>query len=200
MRFQSPFEFGTSYQLTVSDITYNSLRVTPSRLTTYIYYYFLQPLDTELFFPFIKTHTDQILTVGNYMYHAASMGLLSIPFYFFLFLFRHPCIDYRNIDKKATYLGLLLGSLLLAFLNFSLGGVFIRYLCDITVPLALLSFMLMAEYDSTCTTFGFSRRTIITICIVSTFIGTMLIFSNEKCLLLNYAPEYYLRIMDLFRL
>ena len=93
-----------------------------------------------------------------------------------------------------------MGSLLLAFFNFSLGGVFIRYLCDITVPLALLSFMLMTEYEINGISSKFNSRVINFICFVSIFIGAMLIFSNEKCPLLNYAPEYYLRIMDLFRL
>lgn len=34
-RFGTPTEFGTSYQLTVSDITYNTLRADPSRLLAF---------------------------------------------------------------------------------------------------------------------------------------------------------------------
>lgn len=197
-RFASPFEFGTSYQLTVSDISYNTLQFTPERLLGYLYYYVLQPLDTELVFPFFRMHTEVIDTLGNFMYHASSMGLLSLPFFLFLFLLRHRSIDYRSKVKSFTYAGILIGCILLSLLNFSLGGVFVRYLCDITLPLALLALLLVLEYECRLKGGLFSRRVILLVFGITIFISTMLIFSNENCMLLNYAPEYYLRIMDLF--
>ena len=199
-RFGSPTEFGTSYQLTVSDITRNTLRIDPSRLVAFVYYYLLQPLDTGLIFPFFSAHAEGLFTIGNYMYHTCSMGLFAIPMFLCLLLLVHPSIQQKNLSKRLTYLFFILGALLVAFLDFSLGGIFVRYLCDITLPLGILALLLALEYEARLTENRFSRPILLCIFVCSIFIGSMLIFGNENCMLLNSAPEQYLRIMDLFRL
>ena len=199
-RFGTPTEFGTSYQLTVSDITYNTLRADPSRLLAFVYYDFLEPPDVSLIFPFISLHKEVVSTLGNYIYHTYNMGLFCIPLFLCLFLFSHPSIEQKQLSKRLTYLFLLLGSLLVAFLDFSLGGIFIRYLCDITLPLGILALLLALEYEARLEEDRFGRPILLCIFVCSIFIGSMLIFGNENCMLLNSAPEQYLRIMDLFRL
>ena len=88
----------------------------------------------------------------------------------------------------------------MAFLDFSLGGIFVRYLCDITLPLGILALLLALEYEARLTENRFGRPILLCIFVCSIFISSMLIFGNENCMLLNSAPEQYLRIMDLFRL
>ena len=67
-------------------------------------------------------------------------------------------------------------------------------------PLGILALLLALEYEARLTENRFGRPILLCIFVCSIFIGSMLIFGNENCMLLNSAPEQYLRIMDLFRL
>ena len=199
-RFGSPLEFGTSYQLTVSDITYNAVSFGPEYLLGYVYYYILQPLATELVFPFIRLDTGSIFVTGNYMYHAASMGLLAIPIHLFLGFYPHRYIHKDDRCKRFTYLAAIAGCLAVSYLDYCIGGVFVRYLCDISMVTALFALLIILEYEARIRDGCFAGRVILAVFAVTIFLGAMLVFSNENCLLLNDAPEYYLRIMDIFRL
>lgn len=199
-RFGSILEFGTSYQLTVSDITYNSLAFAPEYFLGYLYYYILQPVATELTFPFIRLDAGTIFVTGNYTYHAASMGLLAMPINLFLGFFPHRHIHKEDRCKRFTYLFAIIGCIVVSYLDYCIGGVFIRYLCDISIVTALFALLIILEYEARIEDGHFAGRVILAVFCVTIFLGAMLIFSNENCLLLNDAPEYYLRIMDIFRL
>ena len=95
----------------------------------------------------------------------------TLPFFLFLFLLRHRSIDYRSKVKSFTYAGILIGCILLSLLNFSLGGVFVRYLCDITLPLALLTLLLVLEYECRLTGGLFARRVILLVFGITIFIS-----------------------------
>ena len=67
------------------------------------------------------------------------------------------------------------------------------------IPLGILALLLALEYEARLEEDRCIRSILPVLFICSILIGAMLIFANENCMLLNDAPEKYLRIMDLFR-
>ncbi|MBR2907446.1 MAG: hypothetical protein IKC26_05315 [Clostridia bacterium] len=135
-RFGSIFEFGTSYQLTVSDVRYNELSL--GDLVPAIYHYFLQDLSTSAFFPFFSIDRESLSNYGHYVYIDASFGLFSLPLFRALLFFPAALfLKRRTRYEKTLLLSLLIGLITVALLNFSMGGVIFRYVADLTVLASL---------------------------------------------------------------
>ncbi len=194
----TPTEFGTGYQLTVSDITHNTLRADPSRLLAFVYYDFLEPPDVSLIFPFISLQKGGIHLRQLHIPHLQHGIVLCPALFLCLFLFSHPSIEQKQLSKRLTYLFLLLGSLLVAFLDFPLEESSSVICATLRFP-GYPGLLLALEYEARLEKDRCIRNILPVLFICSIFIGAMLIFANENCMLLNDAPEKYLRIMDLFR-
>lgn len=147
LRFGSLFEFGTSYQFTVSDVRYNELSLRD--IFPAFYHYFLQNLEFSAFFPFFSIHRSALSDYGHYVYIDANFGLFSLPLFCSLLL--SPAVLFlknRTRYEKSLLLSLSIGLLTVALLDFSLGGVIFRYVADLTVPAALASvFLCFALYS-----------------------------------------------------
>ena len=135
-RFGSPFEFGTSYQLTVSNVSKNRLRI--GDLGAAIYHYFFQPLGSVPSFPYVGL-SHLTLYYGHYVYVDPSFGLYSIPLLATtalapLWLWDKKLSRYLKLQGACIVAGLLA----VAWMDFCLGGVIFRYVCDLTAPAALL--------------------------------------------------------------
>lgn len=147
LRFDSIFEFGARYQLTVSNVSYNTFE--PSDLFFAIYHYILSPFDFSPVFPFFSLKYAGEASYGNYLYSDVCFGVLAIPLC--LSLFYSICVFKDRATKKSHKALLLSGifSLLcVAVLNFSMGGVMFRYTADLTpiaVPMSL--FLLFGFYE-----------------------------------------------------
>ena len=74
-RFDSPFEFGATYQLTFSDISYNRLSFT--MLGETLMHYFLQPPQLSGLFPYLRPSYLGLNTYGSYFYSVGSVGAFS---------------------------------------------------------------------------------------------------------------------------
>ena len=132
LRFDSLFEFGTSYQLTVSDIRYNTLSLI--NLFPALWHYFFFPLQDSTQFPFIALQRLSMNDYGHFVYIDAGLGLFSLPIFCALLL--APVARFmkkRTAYEKALLVSLLIGLVVLALLNFSLGGAIFRYTADLTV-------------------------------------------------------------------
>lgn len=132
LRFDSLFEFGTSYQLTVSDIRYNTLSLI--NLFPALWHYFFFPLQDSTQFPFIGLQRLSMNDYGHFVYIDAGLGLFSLPLFCALLL--APVARFmkkRTAYEKALLVSLLIGLVVLALLNFSLGGAIFRYTADLTV-------------------------------------------------------------------
>ncbi len=141
LRFGSILEFGTSYQLTVSDVRYNV--VTLSDLFPAVYHYFFQDLETSAFFPFFSIGRESLSDYGRYVYTDSSFGLFSLPL--FCSLFASPALLFlkdRTRYEKLLLIFLILGLFTVALFNFSLGGVIFRYVADLTLLASLGSVFL----------------------------------------------------------
>ena len=137
-RFDSFFEFGTTYQLTVSDVSKNKLRL--GDVGYAIFHYFVQPLDFTKDFPLASLFYTTLEDYGHYVYVDTGMGLFAIPFMWTLFGSIFVFADKKqSVGRKAILASALVGMLVVAWFNFCLGGVIFRYTCDLTVVGALAS-------------------------------------------------------------
>ena len=147
LRFDSIFEFGTRYQLTVSDVSYNTLEL--SDIFFAVYHYILSQFDFSPAFPFFNLKYAYDVSYGNYLYSDACFGILAIPLC--LSLFYSICVFKDRETAKAHKLLLsagLVSLLCVAVLNLSMGGVIFRYSADLTaiaVPMSL--FLLFGLYE-----------------------------------------------------
>ncbi len=146
IRFDSIFEFGSTYQLTVSDISKNKIRL--SDLPNAIYHYFIQPITLAADFPLVSLNYESLGEYGRYVYVDTGMGMLAIPMMWMLFgsvlIFVNKK---RSLAYKVTLGSLLVGTVAVALFDFCLGGVIFRYTCDLTL---LGAFAAMAISFSIC--------------------------------------------------
>lgn len=213
IRFGSFFEFGTSYQMTVSDIRYNKVTFSIRHVAAMLYHYFLETFDYQEFFPFLKMTTDRCVNFGNYMYQEYSVSLFAMPINLGIFLLPAlfskkqptPALQKGALKKEALlqkqlFLLLLAGILCLSYINFMLGGIHNRYVCDSALFFSLMAFLLILQnvhYDGTR-----SARIIYVIALAVFLVtisrGLLLIFSNEKFDMKINSPDFYLWVAKMF--
>lgn len=213
-RFGSIFEFGTSYQLTVSDVRYNELSL--GDLFPAIYHYFLQDLKLSAFFPFLSINRESLSDYGHYVYIDASFGLFSLPLFRALLLSPAALFLKNRTRYEKTLLGcLLVGLLTVALLDFSLGGVIFRYVADLTVLSALgavfLCFALCSAASGSDRQTGDSEASIIdipkskkaiTVAVLLFFttacVASLLLSVSYNANLTKYASETFISLKEFF--
>lgn len=153
-RFGSPFDFGAAYQLTVSNISANTLRL--SEFPAAVIHYFLQPFAFAPDFPFFRVQTMALSSYGHYVYNDSFFGVVNFPCVF-LALVAAICILAGDRRKKQhrltqennlryfTYLAMVLLSFLIAWMVFCQAGVAFGYMLDILPILTLL--MVLVSLD-----------------------------------------------------
>ena len=135
-RFDSPFEFGTTYQLTVADVSEYELKI--SEFDDAIKYYYESTFITS------DEHGRNVLkntdkkTVDRYIYIEEYFGLYTVPYLMAGFLIIFMLFN-KKINKgyKITLLSTLAGGFIVAWIDFCLGGVIFRYLADISTEAAV---------------------------------------------------------------
>ena len=145
-RFASPFEFGARYQLTVSDVSKNT--VTLSLLGLSFYHYFIQPPAIKEIFPHLGLRFSLVGSPERYLYRASTVGCLFFGVPAGLLLSPISRTVRKNRALFATFLSCGILSLLLAFLDTCLGGVNLRYATDFLPMLSafgVLSCLLVAR-------------------------------------------------------
>ena len=200
-RFGSPFEFGTRYQLTISDVSKNKLSL--GALPEAIYHYFLQPLGISSQFPHFSFLYSKLGTYGSYVYVDANFGLFAIPLMFALLL-TVPLIrsKKKTAFAKALAISLLLGCLVVSWMNFCLGGVIFRYTSDMTLLCALGALVLLFSfndrvYEHSDGVISVSRTATYALILVSVYVCLCL------CLQINgnladYPADFFVRIREFF--
>lgn len=145
LRFDNIFDFGANYQLTVSDISKNKLRI--SNIWPTLYYYFMQKPVFNNNYPYISIALKNIkeYNLTYYVYTYPTIGLLTIPINICMFL---GIINFK--DKKYLIMNIIfiLNVFILAFFDFSLAGVHLRYLMDIlsmTVFISILNLLVIND-------------------------------------------------------
>ena len=139
MRFSSPLDFGATYQLTVSNVNANHLRL--SLLPSAIYHYFLQIPKMRPTFPYIDTNCTHLRNYGAYVYMEGVLSALMNPFAMAGVLmmptvYKRKLAGFRqgvtNRQKNISLALCFVIPIILAWMDFCMGGLNIRYICDIT--------------------------------------------------------------------
>ncbi len=185
LRFDSIFEFGAKYQLTVYDVSkyvFSSSLVFPC-----IYHYFIQTPKIIRRFPFIDVYFSKLADYGvPYLYVTSTLGAFS--FTSNAGFFGIPCIlakSKKHREQKLTYILAFAFTFALAFINICMGGVNIRYFADFQFVFILFSALILSEFPSFFSdgkkSIQIAVKIIISILFIgSAVLGTLLIFENER--------------------
>lgn len=145
-RFGSPFDFGAEYQLTVSDIHANKVRL--SSLPGAILYYFLTPPKLRSQFPFFDAQYFSFNNYGSYVYLSETIGALAYPMILFGMVMCFVSIQKKGnrfaygvtkLQRNAFTITCFAMAVFIAWQDYCLGGVAIRYVVDILPLLTLAS-------------------------------------------------------------
>ncbi|WP_297958946.1 hypothetical protein [uncultured Ruminococcus sp.] len=142
-RFDSPFQFGNIYQLTVSNAAANDLSLT--YLPDAIGHYFIQLPRFRTSFPFIEAFPIDRDNYQKFFYISSGCGALSYPVLLWG-MFMLPYALGRKAEKPADrrrrlVIWLCLAvSVITAWLDFSMGGIVTHYIFDMT-PLLFIASM-----------------------------------------------------------
>jgi hypothetical protein len=142
-RFGSPLDFGAKYQLTVSDVSLNTIDF--KYLFSSFFSYFICPMWQTEVYPYLGMQKIKVLPDGaRYFYfdkycgafaYGLPLGILAYP--------RLAMIEKqkgeRDIAKTAVVAITALLALGIAFSDFCIGGVNMRYVYDILVILTMIS-------------------------------------------------------------
>ncbi|MGN0614507.1 MAG: hypothetical protein ACI4JB_11495 [Porcipelethomonas sp.] len=154
-RFESPFDFGQSYQLTVCNA--NASQIDFGLFPISIFYYFFQPFALSGDFPYFSINNVVLTNNTKSIYIAASCGIFNFPVLLvgtvlMLFLVWHTRYrrgtpySYNNLRvKNYTYILMLVLMIALAFIDFCKAGIIIDYQNDILPVMALMSLLVMLD-------------------------------------------------------
>ena len=137
VRFSSPLDFGAAYQLTVSDISEN--KISFSLFGEAMTAYFLQLPSIMERFPFVTRSYLKFDAAGRYIYTASSVGAFSFGLPAASLLAPFAARIKEDKARFLTFVSVIVLSVLLAFSDFCLGGVNLRYLLDFLPILTLFS-------------------------------------------------------------
>ncbi len=142
-RFGSPLDFGANYQLTVSDVALNTVDF--KYLFSSFFSYFLCPMWQTEVKPFIEMQRIMVLPSGSRYFYAdracgvfaygLPLGILAYPR--LALIEKHS--GEKDLWKTAVVCVTAVLALGIAFSDFCLGGVNMRYVYDISVMLTLIS-------------------------------------------------------------
>ncbi len=140
LRFGSPLDFGANYQLTVSDVHANHLRL--SALFPAIYHYFLQPTGTAGTFPYFVIQGFFMGNYGMYSYADAMIGAFRFPVLLLgaVLIPESMKVQGNGLVKfrcRGFIIACFVLSILIAWADFCLAGTNVRYLYDI-MPLMII--------------------------------------------------------------
>lgn len=196
-RFGSIFDFGAKNQLTVTDVHWQSVRLT--ELPQALYHYLLEPLTWSNRFPYLTVSYHALPTAGRYVFTLSNIGVLAFPVVWALLLM--PLTTPRGLEvspllrheRRWVYLLPLVASLPLMVVSFGLAGAILRYTCDFRIFYVLGGVACAVAMMST--PYTAERRAIsalcVALCVVSILIGVGLLFDDERDYILKNSPQVY---------
>ena len=200
-RFGSPLEFGTNYQLTVSNVALN--RVTPGFLGLALYYYFIQPARIAPVFPFVSPQNVDLTVYTRYIYITASYGVLNLPLNWSLAAY--PALRKRSELRPAYKAVILLcaaTAALTAWVDYCLAGVTVSYVCDISFTVAIAAVILLLLTEKSVRGLGTTYKGVYIGCVIAlaaTFaVCSFLLLSTSPQFIKYHLPAIYGVAQDLF--
>ncbi len=187
LRFESPFEFGLNYVLTViNSRTVHFFNI--ENIFSNLYFYLFQPPIIDSSFPFIHVNPTipTFLKIPTIYYFEKTVGIISgIPFLLLLFL--GPFIycwqnklNFKAFLKKETVFRyfefwiLLLSALLYFCVIITAVSVTMRYVADFATQLIIIAGIVWFYFDTQLVSNPSSRRLLRTIAVVLSFISILI--------------------------
>lgn len=201
VRFGSPFDFGNAYQLTVSDIRFNSVTNLAVALDGSFQYLFRLP-NVSGVFPFFKGVSGSFAGLSHSFYSKSVVGLISYPVFWWGAALPAVYKDRKSHKELFCFIALgLLAGLATVYSVSATGGVFERYTLDFKWIFALVCvlsalFILFKKG----TTDGFSNLVFALSSVLSAVISFSLCFLGEYSRVKSAAPELYYLLKDTFEL
>ena len=199
LRFGSPFEFGTTYQLTIDNMSYN--RVGILNIIPAVYHYFFQLPSLDPKFPFLHVIDRQFNYYASYKLHIVMLGMMSFPSLWWIFGMRGAPAYRERRDVRTLFWTAVLLSLGIAVLNYSVSGMDIRYVTDFSLYLSALSFLIILDRDQIFTAGRLSENMAAyrafpyalscASLVLTVLMGIAVIFSNERNTIYYSAPAFY---------
>lgn len=196
LRFGSPFEFGTTYQLTIDNMSYNRFSIL--NLIPAVYHYFFQFPNLDPKFPFLHVVDKQFIYYSSYKLHIVMLGMMSFPSLWWIFGMRRAPVYRERNDARLFFWTILLLSLGIAVLNYSVSGTDIRYVTDFSLLLSALSFLIILDSNRRYAGSGRAKETCsfpyalsCASLILTILVGTAVIFSNERNTIYYSSPAFY---------
>jgi len=195
LRFGSPFDFGSTYQLTVTDTSTYSFSA--SLLIPSIYHYFKNTPITDKVFPYL--HPNRVLldygvshpvyidfSVGA-MYFPSVWGCVLIPM-----LYKHPVKFITGIISAVCIF-------FMAFFDMCFAGVHLRYGTDIMIILMLMGTFLLLYAMGASRKRPMLYRTLFAVSVsllgATVLVSLPLILDNELDMVLFTHPDFYASLM-----
>lgn len=194
-RFGDPLQFGTDYQLTVTDTSYYKLST--AGIFPSVIHYFLQPFSFSEFFPYFGMERTVLSDYGRYVYIDVNFGIMVYPLMLAL-LFVPRLLKNKKLSPEGKILlsVSVLSLFFTAFINFCLGGVIFRYTADISLFAAFISAAIMGELcGATEENYGgvitkTTKKTVFAACAITVIIGFLSMFIMTGNLI-TYSPDVY---------
>ncbi len=141
-RFGNPFDFGQKYQLTVADVSTYSIS---GGLFGYaMLHYFFQPYDFGKEAPYITRGLVQ-MEYDRYVYVDRALGVFAFPTTIPALLTPAALSFKKDPGKFIAYLFIPVCAVAVAFVDFCLAGVHIRYVFDILPMVTFLALLVWME-------------------------------------------------------
>ncbi len=181
-RFGDPFEFGFSYQLTVSNALANGISL--SYIPAAVYHYFIEPPEYRSEFPFVSLATGSLQIYPRYTYITNCMGVLNYPIIMAAFLY--PAVRRRMKGFRGAFtLTLMICAVVLAFVDMCKAGAHYRYTADILLPLIVAAlvvmFSLLSSFENVSQrAYAFAYTAAVLALCATITLGFLLIFANEN--------------------
>lgn len=144
IRFDSPFDFGSNYNLTMNDMRYRGWIW--DRMPLAILAYFFQPIAVNLVFPFIKGFYFETNYMGVTIQETTFGGIFAVMPFVLISLV--AIVKKKKLSKYKTPMLMiytaLLSALIIAVVDAQMAGILKRYFGDFSI------FMLIAGVLTTC--------------------------------------------------
>lgn len=173
-RFGSLTDFGAQYQLTVSNINANVMRL--YALPDAVYHYILQPPVISGAFPFVSMNGAPLASYERYRFIYQNMGIIWIPLVFMGFLLLKSSLSKKYyeglncgvtlLQKRAVIVTGFAVAVIVAWMNFCMAGCGMQYIFDIAPILCLCS----AAVLLTVCRDGGKYKCALAACVISVFI------------------------------
>ncbi len=201
-RFSSPLDFGSTYQLTVSNTAAN--QVSLSEFPIAMVFYFLCPLSFGKGFPFLHTYGPAFSDTTHYIYIEAGYGAFVFLFILAAMLLLVPVTrtKYCRTEQRWVFRLAFLMTILLALIDFCVGGFVTRYLCDILPILSVFSALVLLEAQRQLqlvpNVYGiFSRTAAVLMLLAPVVVLITMLASGEQFSIWKSDPEFYFELRDL---